>query len=33
MFDMVSFISGALVYHSFLWMGHALLRVWELRRR
>jgi len=33
MLDATSFISGALTYHSFLWMGHALLRVWELRRR
>ena len=33
MFDITNFAAGAVTYHSFLWIGHALLRVWELRRR
>jgi hypothetical protein len=32
MIDITSFISGALTYHSMLWVGHALLRIWELRK-
>lgn len=32
LFDATSFISGALTYHSMLWVGHALLRIWELRK-